>query len=127
MIVPYSASCAWKLASDRNAASSSFRNHLKLAKQEIKDLIEHVRRVAQGGGDPAASLIQVNECGPLDTIVALPADREGGIGFFDVDRFGVAITGKPRSELIGRVEQPGVAGFGGEQDKLTDGNDAPVV
>src|SRR3954466_13293967 len=25
------------------------------------------------------------------------------------------------------VEQPGIAGFGGEQDKLTDADDAPVV
>jgi hypothetical protein len=27
----------------------------------------------------------------------------------------------------GRVEQPGIAGFGGEQDQLTDGDDAAVV
>src|SRR5437667_10942555 len=30
-------------------------------------------------------------------------------------------------ELIGGVEQPGIAGFGGEQDELTDGDDAAVV
>jgi len=30
-------------------------------------------------------------------------------------------------ELIGGVEQPGIAGFGGEQDQLTDGDDAAVV
>src|SRR6266853_2510345 len=86
-----------------------------------------MRRVSEGGSDPAAVPIQVNESGSLDTVVALPADREGDIGFLDVDLFGLAIMGQPRGELIGRVEQPGVAGFGGEQDKLTDGDDAPVV
>ena len=83
-------------------------------------------RISQGGGDPAGIAIEVNESGSLDTIAALPTNREGGIGFFDVDWFG-PITGQPRGELIGRVEQPSVAGFGGEQDKLTDGDDAPVV
>jgi hypothetical protein len=29
--------------------------------------------------------------------------------------------------LIGDVEQPGITGFGGKQDELTDGDDAPVV
>jgi hypothetical protein len=29
--------------------------------------------------------------------------------------------------VIGGVEQPGIAGFGGEQDQLTDGDDAAVV
>jgi hypothetical protein len=57
-------------------------------------------------GDPAAILIDVNECGSLDAIVALPTDREGGIGFFDLDRFGVSIAGQPCGEPIGRVEQP---------------------
>ncbi len=59
--------------------------------------------------------------------MTLPTDREGGIGFFDVDRLGVAIMGELRGELLGWVEQPGIAGFGGEQDKLTDADDAPVV
>src|ERR1700738_2626224 len=86
-----------------------------------------MHRVSQGGGDPAAISIEVNETGPLDTIMALPTDREGGIGFLDVDRFGGAIAGQPCGELIGRVEQPSIAGFGREQNKLTDGDDAPVV
>jgi len=30
-------------------------------------------------------------------------------------------------EPIGRVEQPSVAGFGREQDQLTDGDEAAVV
>jgi hypothetical protein len=86
-----------------------------------------MHRVSQGGGDPAAISIEVNESGPLDTIMALPTDREGGIGFLDVDRFGAAIAGQPCGELIGRVEQPSIAGFGREQNKLTDGDDAPIV
>ena len=91
------------------------------------DLIELMRGVSEGSGDRAAIPIGVNEGGPFDAIMALPADREGGIRFFDVDRFGLAITGEPRGELIGRVEQLGIAGFGGEQDQLTDGDDALIV
>ena len=75
----------------------------------------------------AGIAIDVDEGGAFDAIAALPVDREGGIGFFDVDGFGVAITGEPGGELIGRVEEPGIAGFGREQDKLTDGDDAPVM
>ena len=86
-----------------------------------------MRWISQGCCDPAAVPIVVNESAPLDTIVALPADREGRIGFFDVDRLGVAIMGEPRSELLGWVEQPGIAGLGREQDKLTDADDAPFV
>jgi len=41
--------------------------------------------------------------------------------------FGVAVAGQPCGELIGRVEQPGVAGFGREQDKLTNSDDAPMA
>jgi len=57
-----------------------------------------MRRVSQCGRDPAAVPIDINECRPLDTIVTLPTDREGGIGFFDVDRLGVAIMGELRGE-----------------------------
>jgi hypothetical protein len=34
---------------------------------------------------------------------------------------------QPCGKLIGRVEQPGVAGFGRKQDKLTNGDDAPIA
>ncbi len=54
-------------------------------------------------------------------------DDEGGIVFFDVDGFGVAVAGQPCGELIGRVEQPGVAGFGRQQYKLTNSDDAPMA
>src|SRR5208282_5295962 len=36
-------------------------------------------------------------------------------------------AGQPCGELIGRVEQPGVAGFGRQQDKLTNSDDAPMA
>ena len=59
-------------------------------------------------------------------IAALPTDGEGGIGFLDVGRFALAVSSQPCGEPIGGVEQPGIAGFGGEQDQLTDGDDAAV-
>ena len=48
-------------------------------------------------------------------------------GFLDVDRFALAVLGQPCGEPIGEVEQPGIAGLGGEQDQLRDGDDAAVV
>src|SRR6476646_6820645 len=47
--------------------------------------------------------------------------------FLDVDRLALALSSQPCGGLIGGVEQPGIAGFGGEQDQLTDGDDAAVV
>ena len=38
--------------------------------------------------------------------------------------FALALSSQPCGQLIGGVEQPGIAGFGGEQDQLTDGDDA---
>ena len=77
--------------------------------------------------DAPGLAIGIDEGGSLDAIVALPIDDDGGIVFFDVDGFGVAVAGQPCGELIGRVEQPGVAGFGREQDKLTNSDDAPMA
>jgi len=64
---------------------------------------------------------------PRGGVPALPADGERGIGFLDVDRFALPVSSQPRGQPIGRVEQPGIAGFGGEQDQLTDGDDAAVA
>jgi len=61
-------------------------------------------------------VIRVDEYRSVDTITALPTDGEGGIGFLDVDRFALAVSSQPCGEPIGGVEQPGIAGFGGEQD-----------
>ena len=65
-----------------------------------------MRRISEDGGGSAGVPINVDECRSLDAIVALPTDGEGGISLFDVDRFGVPITGQPCSELVGRVKQP---------------------
>jgi hypothetical protein len=72
-------------------------------------------------------VIRVNECGSLDAIPPLPVDREGRLVFFDVEWFVVPIVGQPCGKLIGRVKQPRISGFGGEQDNLTDRNDAQIV
>ena len=39
-----------------------------------------------------------------------------------MDRFVLPVSSQPCREPIGGVEQPSIAGFGGEQDQLTDGN-----
>ena len=72
-------------------------------------------------------MIGVNEGRSVDAIAALPTDRKRGIGFLDVDRFVLPVSSQPCREPIGGVEQPSIAGFGGEQHQLTDGNDAAVV
>src|SRR6516164_7715840 len=84
------------------------------------DVRQLIRRISEDGAGSACVAINVDECRSLDAIVALPADREGGISLFDVDRFGVPITGQPFSKLVGRVKQPRIASFGREQDELTD-------
>jgi hypothetical protein len=58
---------------------------------------------------------------------ALPGDRHRGIGFLDLDRLSLAISGQPCGEPVGGVEQPGIAGFNGEQNQFTDGDDAAVA
>src|ERR1700736_4456158 len=90
-------------------------------------LNEPLGRMAEDGGDPAGISIGVNERQSLEAVAALPTDGERGIGFLDVDRFALPVSSQPCREPIGGVEQPGIAGFGGEQDQLTDGNDAAVV
>jgi hypothetical protein len=71
--------------------------------------------------------IHVYECGSLDVIAPLPVNCEGGLVFFDVEWFGVAIAGQACGELIRRVKQPRIARFGGEQDNMTNRNDAPIM
>src|SRR5439155_7895833 len=88
---------------------------------------ELIGRVAEDGGDAAGIVIGVDESRSVDAIAALPTDGERGIGFFDVDRFALPVSSQPCREPIGGVEQPGIAGFGGEQDQLTHGNDAAVM
>jgi hypothetical protein len=86
-----------------------------------------VRRISLDGGEPSGFSIHVNECRSLDAVAPVPFNREGGLVFFDVEWFGVPIAGQPCSELIGGVQQPRIASLGGKQDKLADGDDAPIV
>ena len=73
-----------------------------------------VDRISEDGGDPAGIVIGVNKGRSLDAIPALPTDRKGDIGLFDVDRFALAVSSQSCREPVGGVEQPGIAGFGGE-------------
>jgi hypothetical protein len=77
--------------------------------------------------EPPGFSIHVDECVSLDAIAPIPVNREGGLVFFDVEWFGVPIAGQPCGELIGRFNQPRIARLGGEQDNLTDRNDAPIM
>src|ERR1700690_3375507 len=86
-----------------------------------------MRWIAVDRGEPPGFSIHVDECVSLDAIAPLPVNREGGLVFFDVEWFGVPIAGQPCGELIGRFNQPRIARLGGEQDNLTDRNDAPIM
>ena len=86
-----------------------------------------VGRVADHGCGAAGFAIRVDEGCAFDAIVALPVDCKGSVGFLNVERFGVALAGEPKRQVIFTVDDPGVAGFAGEQRELTDGDDAPIV
>ena len=72
-------------------------------------------------------MIGVDKGRSVDAIAALPTDGERGIGFFDVDRFALPVSSQPCREPIGGVEQPGIAGLGGEEDEWADCDDARVA
>src|SRR3981189_2807543 len=91
------------------------------------DSAELIGRVAEDGGDPAGVLTRVVDVSAEDVLGPNATDRDRGIGFLDVDRFVLPVSSQPCREPISGVEQPSIAGFGGEQDQLTDGNDAAVV
>ena len=77
-----------------------------------------MRGIAEDGGSGAGFPVHRDECRAVDSVVPLPGNREGGVGFLDMDRFGVSAVSQPGGEMIGRVQQPRIAGFGGEQDEL---------
>src|SRR5215470_17861572 len=91
------------------------------------ELGELVGRVTEDPGHAAAIVIRIDEGRSFDAIASLPTDGERGIGFLDVDRFALAVSGQPCRKPVGGIEQPGIAGFGGEQDQLTDGDDTSVL
>ena len=49
------------------------------------------------------------------------------VGFFDVERFGVALTDELEREVIDAVNDPGIAGFAGEKRELADRDDASIM
>jgi hypothetical protein len=55
-------------------------------------------RVADDRSHPAAVVTRVDEGGSLDAIPALPADGKRGIGFLDVGRLALAVSGQPGRE-----------------------------
>ena len=54
-------------------------------------------------------VIRIDEGRSLDAIAPRPTDGERDIGFLDVDRFALAVSGQPCREPVGGVEQPGIA------------------
>ena len=71
--------------------------------------------------------IRIDEGCAFDAVVAHPIDREGSVGLFDVERFGVAVAGEAERQVIVAVDDPSIAGFTGKQRELTDGDDASIV
>jgi hypothetical protein len=56
----------------------------------------------------------------------LPADSIIGVGFLDVEFKRIPIVGQAGGELIGRVQNPGVAGLGGKKYERSDVDDTPT-
>jgi hypothetical protein len=88
---------------------------------------EFVGWVSEDGNGATGILIRIDERRPIDPIAALPFDGKRGRGFHDLDRFSFAISGEPCGQEISAVEQPCIAGFGREQDQLTNRDNASVV
>jgi hypothetical protein len=91
------------------------------------DANEFVGWVSEDGNGATGILIRIDERRAIDAIAALPFDGKRGRGFHDLDRFRFAIAGEPCGEEISAVEQPCIAGFGREQDQLTNRDNASVV
>ena len=72
-------------------------------------------------------MVFIEECVAVDLIAPLPADGIIGVSFLDIDRKRIPVMGKGGGEVIGRVEDPGVAGFGGKKDQWPDAYDATIV
>src|SRR5262249_39711763 len=83
--------------------------------------------VPQDGSYPAPLAIAVDEGCAFDAVAALPVDGEVGVGFCDVDGFGVPIACQLRGELVLCIQEPGVPCLRREQDKLPDRDDSSVV
>jgi hypothetical protein len=83
--------------------------------------------IAEDGGDACGVAIDEDECVALDPIIALPSNGETGIGFLEVQFLRIAIPRQACGEVIGGIEQPGIAGFSREQHQRADGHKPAVV
>src|SRR5207302_11493675 len=92
-----------------------------------RGVFQLLRRVSQDGSGSAGVPIDEDEGRTLDVAVPLPLDGEVGVGLFDVDGFGIAVPCQRRGEPVLFIEQPGISGFGREQDKLTERDNSSVV
>jgi hypothetical protein len=58
----------------------------------LPDVFELMRGVSQDGSGLVGIAIDEDKCGTFDAVAPLPIDREGDIGLFDMDGFGLPIT-----------------------------------
>jgi len=86
-----------------------------------------VRRIAEDGRYAAALTIGVDEGRSVEAITSGPSDLEADVGFLEGGGLRVAVAGEAGGEVIGGVEEPSIACFGREQDKLVDGDEASVM
>ena len=96
-------------------------------RQTWDNAISLVRRIAEDGRHAAAVAIGIDEGRSVEAIGAGPGDLEAGVGFLKGDGFRVAVASEAGGEAIGGVEEPSIACFGREQDKLVGGDDASVT
>jgi len=57
----------------------------------------------------------------------LPADGEVGVVFLEVDRLGVPLSSKSRSEPVRGVQHPGISSLGRKEHQRADGDKASIV
>lgn len=88
---------------------------------------DSLRRIAKDRADVAGVLVQIDKSSAIDSVNSRPANGDIRVGLLDVDGQGVSIAGERCGQLIGGVQQPSIAGFGGKQQHLAKGNDASVV
>src|SRR5262249_6903693 len=60
-------------------------------------------------------------------VISFPADGEAGVSFLEVNLLWITVPRQLSSEVVFRVEQPGIAGVGGEQGHGPDCHKATVV
>jgi hypothetical protein len=76
----------------------------------LSDLVDWI---AEDGCGAAGVAVGVDEGCAFDAVAPLPVDCKGSVGFFDMERFGVAAMGEAEREVIVAIDEPGIAGFTG--------------